>query len=52
MGQAIMAWADCTRTELVSGLQMGETEDMYMDAIHFNEKGQRHLADCLKQLFQ
>lgn len=50
MGQAIITWADSTHTELMKGLESGETEDMYIDVIHLNEKGHKHLSNCLTLL--
>lgn len=47
MGQEILKWADTNSVPLINGSQNGETTDMYKDVIHFNEKGQRHLADIL-----
>lgn len=47
MGKKIIRWADTNSVPLINGIQNGETTDMYKDVIHFNEKGQRHLADIL-----
>jgi len=47
MGQQILLWADSANVMLINGIEEGEREEMYHDAIHFNEKGQRHLADVL-----
>ena len=47
MGQDIINWCDTAGVRLIRGITV-EREDMYHDAIHFNEKGQRHLADMLK----
>ena len=49
MGQQIIVWADSADVTLINGIEEGENEEMYHDAIHFNEKGQRHLADVLKK---
>ena len=49
MGQQIILWADSARVTLVNGIEEGEQLEMYHDAIHFNERGQRHLADVLKK---
>lgn len=49
MGQMIIRWAHEHNVRLVQGLHNGERMDMYHDNIHFNERGQRHLADCLKE---
>ena len=49
MGQQIILWADSARVPLVNGIEEGERLEMYHDAIHFNERGQRHLADVLKK---
>ena len=48
MGQAIINWCDSAGVTLVKGIET-EKPDMYRDPIHFNEKGQRHLANVLKQ---
>lgn len=47
MGQDIIHWCDTAGVRLIRGVNT-ETPDMYHDAIHFNEKGQRHLADVMK----
>ncbi|HCN53913.1 MAG TPA: hypothetical protein DIS88_09035 [Prevotella sp.] len=52
MGKEILAWASAHRVKLVNGIQYGETKDMYRDAIHFNNKGQRHLADVMERVFK
>ena len=44
MGQDIINWCDTAGVHLVKGIET-ERDEMYHDAIHFNEKGQRHLAD-------
>ena len=49
MGQQILMWADSAHVTLMNGIEAGEQEYMYHDAIHFNERGQRHLADVLKK---
>ena len=49
MGQQIISWADSARVTLVNGIEEGEQSEMYHDAIHFNERGQRHLADVMKK---
>lgn len=49
MGQQILMWADSTHVQLINGIEEGEAGNMYHDAIHFNERGQRHLADVLKK---
>lgn len=51
MGKCIIAWAKENGVTLMQGLRHGENETMYRDVIHLNEKGQRHLADCLKMLY-
>lgn len=48
MGERIIKWAQQNDVQLMQGLKNGETLDMYKDIIHFNEKGQRHLADCFE----
>lgn len=50
MGKSIIAWAQENEVPLMQGLRNGEAETMYRDVIHLNEKGQRHLADCLKRM--
>lgn len=50
MGQQICQWAETNHVPLMKGLEQGEKIGMYKDIIHFNEKGQRHLADCLKKM--
>lgn len=47
MGEMIIKWARQNNVPLMQGLKNGETADMYRDIIHFNEKGQRHLANSL-----
>ena len=49
MGQQILMWADSTQVTLINGMKEGERPEMYHDVIHFNERGQRHLADVLKK---
>ena len=49
MGQQILHWADSAHVTLMNGIEEGEQEYMYHDAIHFNERGQRHLANVLKK---
>lgn len=50
MGQEIMEWADSNSVVLVQGIETGEKEYMYRDIIHLNEKGQRHLAECMNEI--
>lgn len=47
MGEEIIKWANTNCIPLINGIQNGETTDMYKDVIHFNEKGQKHLANIL-----
>lgn len=47
MGQRIIEWANKNNVLLFEGLHLGETEDMYKDIIHYNEKGQKHMANVL-----
>lgn len=47
MGEEIIKWANTNSIPLINGTQNGETTDMYKDVIHFNEKGQKHLANIL-----
>ena len=49
MGQQIQMWADSAQVKLINGIEEGESQEMYHDAIHFNERGQRHLVDVLKK---
>lgn len=50
MGKEIIEWAKNNQVFLVKGLYNGETLNMYKDAIHYNEKGQKHLANSLEQI--
>ena len=50
MGQQILLWADTANVRLIDGIKEGERMDMYHDAIHLNNKGQRHLADVLQRV--
>ena len=50
MGKSIICWAARNDVPLLQGLVSGEKAYMYKDVIHFNEKGQRHLADAMKRL--
>lgn len=52
MGEMIIKWARQNNVPLMQGVKNGETVDMYRDIIHFNEKGQRHLADCFELLIK
>ena len=49
MGQQIILWADSAGVGFINGIEEGEKACMYHDAIHFNEKGQRHLATVLEK---
>ena len=49
MGQQILLWADSAQVTLINGIKEGERPEMYHDVIHFNERGQRHLADVLEK---
>lgn len=49
MGQQILLWADSAQVTLINGIKEGERPEMYHDVIHFNERGQRHLADVMKK---
>lgn len=49
MGQDIIHWCDTAHVTLVKGIET-ERQEMYHDVIHFNEKGQRHLADVMKTI--
>ncbi len=48
-GQQIILWADSANVPLIDGLKEGENLDMYHDVAHFNNRGQRHLANVLKK---
>lgn len=48
MGNKIIKWAKTNQVSLVQGIESGETVNMYKDAIHYNEKGQRHLANIME----
>ena len=50
MGQQILLWADTSNVRLIDGIKEGERLDMYHDAIHLNNRGQRHLADVLQRV--
>jgi len=52
MGQEIRKWGRDNNVALVCGLESGEKEYMYRDIIHFNEKGQKHLAKCMNRIFK
>lgn len=47
MGIRIIEWANNNNVMLIEGLHAGEKDDMYKDIIHYNEKGQKHLAKVL-----
>jgi len=49
LGKEIIAWADSCNVLLINGMEEGETPDMYIDIIHMNERGQRHLADVFER---
>lgn len=44
-GRLIIEWAKDNNVPLFQELMMGVKVDMYRDVIHFNEKGQRLMAD-------
>lgn len=50
MGNEIIEWAQKNQVSLVKGIETGETISMYKDAIHYNEKGQRHLANIMEAM--
>lgn len=52
MGNEIIKWAQKHHVYLLKGIECGETSDMYKDAIHYNEKGQKHLAKSLIYLIK
>lgn len=45
MGKKIIEWANQNGVQIIEGLKVGEKTYMYKDVIHYNEKGQRFLAD-------
>lgn len=47
MGQDIISWCDSAHIRIIKGL-LTEKPEMYHDAIHFNKKGQRHLANMMR----
>lgn len=49
LGKEIIAWADRCNVPLINGIEEGETSDMFLDIIHLNEKGHRHLANILEK---
>lgn len=49
LGKEIIAWADSCHIPLINGMKEGETPDMYIDIIHLNERGHRHLASVLEK---
>lgn len=50
MGNEIIEWAKKNQVSLIKGIEAGETTSMYKDAIHYNEKGQRHLANIMEAM--
>lgn len=48
-GKQIIIWADSANVPLIDGIKEGERTDLYHDLVHFNNKGQRHLANVLKK---
>ena len=50
MGGEILRWANNNDVPVMQGMKYGERKEMYRDVIHLNEKGQRHLAECLKKI--
>ena len=50
MGGEILEWAYNNDVPVMQGLRNGEKKEMYRDVIHLNDKGQRHLAECLKKI--
>ena len=50
MGQEIISWAKQKNVFLLQGIKT-EQKEMYRDVIHFNTLGQRHLADCLEEMY-
>ena len=49
LGQRIILWADSANVPLIDGIKEGENIELYHDMIHFNNRGQRHLANVLKK---
>lgn len=52
MGKVILQWAEENDVHCMTGLESGETPEMFRDGIHLNEEGQRHLAKCLEKLLK
>lgn len=48
-GLQIAQWADSAHVTFIDGIKEGENLDLYHDVVHFNNKGQRHLANVLKK---
>ena len=48
-GLQIAQWADSANVTLIDGIKEGENLDFYHDVVHFNDKGQRHLAYVLEK---
>jgi len=46
-GQEIIAFCKQNQIPLISGLESGESNEMYIDQIHFNSAGQNLLARAL-----
>lgn len=51
-GRLIIEWAKDNNVPLFQELMMGVKVDMYRDVIHFNEKGQRLMADNLIKIIK
>lgn len=49
MGKLIIKWAKARGVRLINGIEEGENKEMYHDAIHYNEKGHRHMADVMEK---
>ena len=52
IGKSIISWAQENEVPMMQGLRNGEKKEMYRDVIHLNEKGQRHLAECLVKIYK
>ena len=48
-GQEIIRWCERNNIILIKDIEEGISEKMYRDDIHFNEKGQRFVADLIKK---
>jgi lysophospholipase L1-like esterase len=51
-GQQIVKFCERNHIPLIMELEKGITEGYYRDYIHFNQRGQKFLADCLYPVFR